>query len=119
MATFFLLPPRACLEQAVGELFGKLLPGLLLPADAWDTLAAHLAATAGWPRTCSSSRATSCPKANPARHSSKPMGLNRRPRGGGELGPPVAGVGGDAGCRFQHHRGAIRWNHHGSPLLDP
>jgi hypothetical protein len=48
MATFYLLPPRACLEQAVGELFGKLLPGLPLPADAWDTLAHHLAVAAGW-----------------------------------------------------------------------
>ena len=49
MATFYLLPPRACLEQAVAELFGKLLPGLPLPADAWDVLAAHLASVAGWP----------------------------------------------------------------------
>jgi hypothetical protein len=49
MATFYLLPPRACLEQAVGELFGKLLPGLPLPADAWDALASHLASVAGWP----------------------------------------------------------------------
>ena len=48
MATFYLLPPRACLETAVGDLFGKLLPGLPLPADVWDTLAQHLAATAGW-----------------------------------------------------------------------
>ena len=48
MATFYLLPPRACLEQAVGELFGKLLPGLPLPADAWDAVALQLAATAGW-----------------------------------------------------------------------
>lgn len=48
MATFYLLPPRACLEQAVGDLFGKLLPGLPLPADAWDALAQALAATAGW-----------------------------------------------------------------------
>jgi hypothetical protein len=49
MATFYLLPPRACLEQAVGDLFGKLLPGLPLPADAWDALAQHLAAVTGWP----------------------------------------------------------------------
>jgi len=48
MATFYLLPPRACLEQAVGELFGKLLPGLPLPADAWDALAQALTAAAGW-----------------------------------------------------------------------
>jgi hypothetical protein len=49
MATFYLLPPRSCLEQAVGELFGKLLPGLPLPADAWDLLANELAAAGCWP----------------------------------------------------------------------
>jgi hypothetical protein len=49
MATFYLLPPRACLEQAVGELFGKLLPGLPLPADAWDTLTHELGSAACWP----------------------------------------------------------------------
>ncbi len=49
MATFYLLPPRACLEQAVGELLGKLLPGLPLPADAWDGISRHLAAVTGWP----------------------------------------------------------------------
>jgi hypothetical protein len=49
MATFYLLPPRACLEQAVSELFGKLLPGLPLPADAWDCVAQHLATVGGWP----------------------------------------------------------------------
>ena len=49
MATFYLLPPRVCLEQAVGELLGKLLPGLPLPADAWDGLSQHLASVAGWP----------------------------------------------------------------------
>ena len=49
MATFYLLPPRACLEQAVSDLFGKLLPGLPLPADAWDSVAQHLADATGWP----------------------------------------------------------------------
>lgn len=48
MATFYLLPPRACLEQAVGELFGKLLPGLALPTDMWDALVQHLARTGRW-----------------------------------------------------------------------
>jgi hypothetical protein len=48
MATFYLLPPRACLEQAVSELFGKLLPGLPLPADAWDAMAEHFGAIGGW-----------------------------------------------------------------------
>jgi len=42
MATFYLLPPRACLEQSLGELLGRLLPGLPLPADAWDVLAERL-----------------------------------------------------------------------------
>src|SRR4051794_36258548 len=49
MATFYLLPPRNCLEQAVSDLFGKLLPGLPLPADAWDALVQQLAVSAGWP----------------------------------------------------------------------
>ncbi len=48
MATFYLLPPRECLEQAVSDLFANLLPGLPLPADAWDTLAGQLAAVVGW-----------------------------------------------------------------------
>ena len=48
MATFYLLPPRSCLEQAVSELFGKLLPGLPLPADAWEALAENLGVAAGW-----------------------------------------------------------------------
>jgi hypothetical protein len=37
------------LEQAVSELFGKLLPGLPLPADAWEALVEQLAASANWP----------------------------------------------------------------------
>lgn len=49
MATFYLLPPRACLDQSLGELLGRLLPGLPLPADAWDVLAERLAHSAGWP----------------------------------------------------------------------
>ncbi len=48
MATFYLLPPRDCLERAVTDLFAKLLPGLPLPADAWDAVAGQLAAVAGW-----------------------------------------------------------------------
>jgi hypothetical protein len=46
MATFYLLPPRELLERTLGELLGKLLPGLPLPADTWSALAEHLAA--GW-----------------------------------------------------------------------
>jgi hypothetical protein len=48
MATFYLLPPRATLERAVADLFGKLLPGLPLPSELWDDCAARLA-DAGWP----------------------------------------------------------------------
>jgi hypothetical protein len=48
MSTFYLLPPRACLEQAASDLFSKLLPGLPLPVDTWETLIHHLAATANW-----------------------------------------------------------------------
>ena len=49
MATFYLLPPRACLEQSLGELLGRLLPGLPAPADAWDIVTARLAESADWP----------------------------------------------------------------------
>lgn len=48
MATFYLLPPRECLERAVGDLFARLLPGLPLPADAWSLLADRLATAGGW-----------------------------------------------------------------------
>jgi len=36
MATFYVLPPRACLDDAVAAFLGKLLPGL--PAPDWDQL---------------------------------------------------------------------------------
>jgi hypothetical protein len=49
MATFYLLPPRACLEEALGELLGRLLPGLPLPADAWDAVTDRVGSAAGWP----------------------------------------------------------------------
>lgn len=49
MATFYLLPPRTCLEDAVHGLFGKLLPGLPMPADAWESLTQYLAGIANWP----------------------------------------------------------------------
>ncbi|MFM8275038.1 MAG: hypothetical protein ACKODX_22280 [Gemmata sp.] len=48
MATFYLLPPRECLDRAVTDLCAKLLPGLPLPADAWGAFAEHLAAAGGW-----------------------------------------------------------------------
>jgi len=37
MATFYLLPPRTCLDDAVAAFLGKLLPGS--PAPTWDQLA--------------------------------------------------------------------------------
>jgi hypothetical protein len=49
MATFYLLPPRDCLDRAVGDVLARLLPGLPLPADPWDVVADRVAAAAGWP----------------------------------------------------------------------
>ena len=49
MATFYLLPPRACLEEALGEILARLLPGLPLPADAWDAVTDRIGSAAGWP----------------------------------------------------------------------
>lgn len=49
MATFFVLPPRDCLDRAVTDLLTKLLPGLPLPADAWDAVTDRLADAASWP----------------------------------------------------------------------
>lgn len=48
MATFYVLPPRECLEKTVADLFAKLLPGLPLPVDAWGLLADQLGAAGGW-----------------------------------------------------------------------
>lgn len=49
MATFYLLPPRARLEDALGEIFSQFLPGLPVPVDVWDTVADRLATAGGWP----------------------------------------------------------------------
>jgi hypothetical protein len=49
MVTFYLLPPRACLDDALGSLLSRLLPGLPIPADTWEAIAERLAAVAGWP----------------------------------------------------------------------
>jgi hypothetical protein len=49
MATFYLLPPRACLEQALADVLGRLLPGLPLPAESWEAVAERVGAAAGWP----------------------------------------------------------------------
>ena len=43
MAAFYLLPPRAVLDAALGELLSRFLPGLPLPADTWDAVADRLA----------------------------------------------------------------------------
>ena len=47
MATFYLLPPRANLDQSLADLLGRLLPGLPVPESAWDDLVARLAGD--WP----------------------------------------------------------------------
>jgi hypothetical protein len=47
MATFYVLPPRDCLDQAVSDLFTRLLPELSLPADTWAVVSEQLAAS--WP----------------------------------------------------------------------
>ncbi|WP_439626885.1 hypothetical protein [Gemmata sp.] len=49
MATFYLLPPRACLEQALSDALGRLLPGLPLPAETWDAVTDRVGAAASWP----------------------------------------------------------------------
>jgi len=49
MATFYVLPPRECLEESVGAFLTKLLPGLPLPADSWDAVVDRLSADAAWP----------------------------------------------------------------------
>ncbi len=49
MATFYVLPPRASLELVLSEVLGRLLPGLPLPADAWDCIADRLGSAAQWP----------------------------------------------------------------------
>jgi hypothetical protein len=49
MATFYLLPPRSCLDQAIGDVLAGLLPGLPIPAETWETVANEIASAAGWP----------------------------------------------------------------------
>ena len=49
MATFYLLPPRSCLEQALGDALSRFLPGLPVPAELWDVLVDRVASAAGWP----------------------------------------------------------------------
>lgn len=45
MATFYVLPPRECLEHAVAEFLARLVPGLPAPAVALDDLLARLSAS--------------------------------------------------------------------------
>jgi len=49
MATFYLLPPRSCLEEALGTLLTRLLPGLPLPAESWEAVTDRVGAAANWP----------------------------------------------------------------------
>jgi hypothetical protein len=49
MATFYILPPRESLERALVEVLGRLLPGLPLPAEAWEAVIERMASAAGWP----------------------------------------------------------------------
>lgn len=47
MATFYVLPPRECLEQAVAEFVGKLVPGLPVPAALCEQILTSVAESAG------------------------------------------------------------------------
>jgi hypothetical protein len=49
MATFYLLPPRACLDELLGGVLSKLLPGLPLPVHTWDVLIEQFASAGSWP----------------------------------------------------------------------
>lgn len=49
MATFYLLPPRECLEQAIGDILARLLPGLPIPAESWEAVTERIGSAAGWP----------------------------------------------------------------------
>ena len=42
MATFYLLPPRECLEHAVGQFVNRILPGVPVPESLWACLVEHL-----------------------------------------------------------------------------
>ena len=49
MATFYVLPPRACLEEQLATMLKSLLPGLPVPVDSWDVVAECFAAAGRWP----------------------------------------------------------------------
>jgi hypothetical protein len=44
MATFYVLPPRECLEHAVADFLERLVPGLPAPPSMYEDLLARLAA---------------------------------------------------------------------------
>jgi hypothetical protein len=44
VSTFFVLPPRECLEQATAEFVARVLPGVHAPATLWEDLLGHLMA---------------------------------------------------------------------------
>jgi len=49
MATFYVLPPRVCLEEQLVAILGKLLPGLPIPIDSWDAVVERLSEYGNWP----------------------------------------------------------------------
>jgi hypothetical protein len=49
MATFYLLPPRSVLESAFGDILTRLLPGLPLPVESWETITDRIGSAASWP----------------------------------------------------------------------
>jgi hypothetical protein len=42
MSTFYVLPPRECLEQTASEFVARVLPGVPAPATLWEDLLGHL-----------------------------------------------------------------------------
>ena len=49
MSTFYVLPPRECMEQAASEFVARVLPGVPAPATLWEDLVGLL--VAGSPET--------------------------------------------------------------------
>jgi hypothetical protein len=44
VSTFYVLPPRECLEQNASEFVARVLPGVPAPATLWEDLLGHLVA---------------------------------------------------------------------------
>lgn len=44
MSTFYVLPPRECLEQATAEFAARVLPGVPAPATLWEDLLGQIVA---------------------------------------------------------------------------